>query len=73
VLEDRGEYKTVERGRNSWRPTILVSLMNMHANVILVQVFAKYYTVMVHFGIVVNKVVGWWVFPHYFNFCLPTP
>ena len=46
-LRTEGEYKTVERGRNSWRQTklTLVSLVTTHAKGIILQVFAKYYTV----------------------------
>jgi hypothetical protein len=46
-LRTEGEYKTVERGRNSWRQTKLtvVSSVTTHAKGIILQVFAKYYAV----------------------------
>jgi hypothetical protein len=58
-LRTEGKYKTVERGRNSWRQTklTLVSLITIHSKGILLQVFAKYYTIKVHLGFVLNKVV----------------
>ena len=42
-LRTEGEYKTVERGRNSWRQTklTLVNLVTTHAKCIILQVFEK--------------------------------
>lgn len=52
----QGEYKTLERGINSWRQTklTLVSLITSHAKGILLQVFAKYYAFKVHLGFCVK-------------------
>jgi len=55
-LRTEGEYKTVVRGRNSWRQTklTLVSLITTHAKGILLQVFAKCYAVNIHLGFCVE-------------------
>ena len=56
-LRIEGEYKTAERGRNSWRQTkrTLVSLITTHAKGVLLQVFAKYCAVKVHLGFCVKR------------------
>jgi hypothetical protein len=69
------EYKTVERGRNSWRQTkhTLVSLITTHAKGVILQVFAKYYAVKVHLGFFVKRSGIGVAFFGYYNFCLSSP